>query len=255
MKGSELMEEKGVWRTIRGRRVFIKEGQSLSDAMKESGKFNSKENIKEGINERNNENSTKKILYHQTKVNNLDEFDESKRQAGLSDTGTPKGIFLKETDEDIGLEGKNQLKMEVTMEKPLTVKNREELQRIAKLENENYKKIINKEFDSNEYYGSKNTEIETQIDNIYEKEYYEKNQIQKKEYQKQRKDLEKKQTELLNEWENADKNNGKIAQEEITKTLKGLGYDSVILEEDEGSFGRKIKSYIVFDIKQLKQVK
>lgn len=29
----------GVWRTIGGRRVFIKNGQSLSDAMKESGKF------------------------------------------------------------------------------------------------------------------------------------------------------------------------------------------------------------------------
>lgn len=32
--------EDGVWRTIAGRRVFIKEGQSLTDAMKESGKFN-----------------------------------------------------------------------------------------------------------------------------------------------------------------------------------------------------------------------
>lgn len=33
------MTEKGVWRTVRGRRVFIKEGQSLTDAMRESGKF------------------------------------------------------------------------------------------------------------------------------------------------------------------------------------------------------------------------
>ena len=29
----------GVWRTIGGRRVFIKDGQDLSSAMKESGKF------------------------------------------------------------------------------------------------------------------------------------------------------------------------------------------------------------------------
>lgn len=29
----------GVWRTIGGRRVFIKTGQSLSNAMKDSGKF------------------------------------------------------------------------------------------------------------------------------------------------------------------------------------------------------------------------
>ena len=34
------MENKGgTWRTIRGRRVFIKDGQSLTDAMRESGKF------------------------------------------------------------------------------------------------------------------------------------------------------------------------------------------------------------------------
>ena len=34
----------GIWRTIGGRRVFIKTGQSLSDAMKESGKFKTKMN-------------------------------------------------------------------------------------------------------------------------------------------------------------------------------------------------------------------
>lgn len=33
--------EKGVWRTIRGRRVFIREGESLDEAMERSGKFNS----------------------------------------------------------------------------------------------------------------------------------------------------------------------------------------------------------------------
>ena len=33
------MFEDGVWRTIGGRRVFIKTGQSVSDAMHESGKF------------------------------------------------------------------------------------------------------------------------------------------------------------------------------------------------------------------------
>jgi len=37
----------GVWRTIGGRRVFIKDGQSLHDAMKESGKFNKKQKEEE----------------------------------------------------------------------------------------------------------------------------------------------------------------------------------------------------------------
>ena len=32
----------GVWRTVGGRRIFIKTGQDLASAMKESGKFNNK---------------------------------------------------------------------------------------------------------------------------------------------------------------------------------------------------------------------
>jgi hypothetical protein len=36
-----MADEGGVWRTIGGRRVFIKDGQSLTDAMRESGKFGS----------------------------------------------------------------------------------------------------------------------------------------------------------------------------------------------------------------------
>lgn len=35
--------EEGVWRTIGGRRIFIKEGQDLETAMKESGKFSDKQ--------------------------------------------------------------------------------------------------------------------------------------------------------------------------------------------------------------------
>ena len=36
--------ENGVWRTIRGRRVFIKDGEDLESAMKRSGKFKTKMN-------------------------------------------------------------------------------------------------------------------------------------------------------------------------------------------------------------------
>lgn len=36
-------EAKGVWRTVSGRRIFIAEGQSLTEAMKASGKFDNKE--------------------------------------------------------------------------------------------------------------------------------------------------------------------------------------------------------------------
>ena len=34
----------GVWRTVGGRRIFIKDGEDLETAMKNSGKFNKKSN-------------------------------------------------------------------------------------------------------------------------------------------------------------------------------------------------------------------
>ena len=39
-----MADEGGVWRTISGRRIFIKDGQSLTDAMRDSGKFGASKN-------------------------------------------------------------------------------------------------------------------------------------------------------------------------------------------------------------------
>ena len=46
------MFEDGVWRTVAGRRIFIKNGQSLSDAMKKSGKFKTKKEQLEYLNKK-----------------------------------------------------------------------------------------------------------------------------------------------------------------------------------------------------------
>lgn len=53
-------EKDGVWRTIGGRRVFIKNGQSVSDAMKESGKFKSASKTKADTSNNVKEETTKK---------------------------------------------------------------------------------------------------------------------------------------------------------------------------------------------------
>lgn len=56
------MKEDGVWRTIGGRKVFIKNGQDLETAMKESGKFR---NLK----------SKFKYGYYTTDISEIHEFD------------------------------------------------------------------------------------------------------------------------------------------------------------------------------------
>lgn len=64
------MEENGVWRTIGGRRIFIKDGQDLASAMKESGKF-SKKTKNENKNQYQLENKLKTIQ------NRIDEIEDS----------------------------------------------------------------------------------------------------------------------------------------------------------------------------------
>lgn len=63
----------GVWRTVGGRRIFIKEGQSLSDAMSKSGKFKNK--YKKYYTKKLNSIVIEK--YVRTKAKNTYVFDEN----------------------------------------------------------------------------------------------------------------------------------------------------------------------------------
>ncbi len=72
----------GVWRTIGGRRVFIREGQSLSDAMKKSGKFKSakkKSTTKDENKKFSNDELNEKYVERKKQMENwLDETNSGK---------------------------------------------------------------------------------------------------------------------------------------------------------------------------------
>ena len=86
-------ENEGVWRTIGGRRVFIRTGQSLSDAMRESGKFKTKSGkVKK-------EDSSKEV-----KEENID-----KEEKNLSRAEKNKGLY-----EQLEKEQKKDIPMELT---------------------------------------------------------------------------------------------------------------------------------------------
>lgn len=67
-----MSEVDGIWRTVGGRRIFIKKGQNLSDAMKESGKFDNKqesENFDDKI--KNIDKELEKIKLSDTELNKM----------------------------------------------------------------------------------------------------------------------------------------------------------------------------------------
>ena len=66
LKGEVKVSEelKGVWRTIAGRRIFIANGQSLTEAMTKSGKFregNSRQKLKNQLVKKKNEHKQKQL--------------------------------------------------------------------------------------------------------------------------------------------------------------------------------------------------
>ena len=64
----------GVWRTIGGRRVFIKDGQDLATAMKESGKFN---------------HLSDKAIENNIKVHHLEDKDYQKQEQIVTNKPRP----------------------------------------------------------------------------------------------------------------------------------------------------------------------
>lgn len=73
------MNEDGIWRTVGGRRIFIKTGQSLSEAMIESGKF--KKNKKEDEIETETETKTNNpIITQEEKTQKMIEIQEESRK-------------------------------------------------------------------------------------------------------------------------------------------------------------------------------
>jgi len=173
-----------------------------------------------------------KTLYHQTKASSLEEMNTSMRKAGLSDTTMPSGIFLKESDIDIGLEGKNQLKLEATMKNTLEVNDRNELTRILS-QDEQYKQLRNEANNFEKIYSQKAEEMSMQATNPKE--------IAKVE-------------NYINDSRNKLNEYAEKIQNEAKDYLQKQGYDSVVINEDNGSFGRKEKSYIVFDKSQLNEL-
>ena len=187
-------------------------------------------------------------LYHQTSANSLADFSLDKRNAGMSDATMPEGIFLKETDADIGLPGKNQLQLDARLNNPLEVMNRDDLKAKLMAMNPKVAKYLRAETDLDNYYEKLSEEAQNAVDKAYEKMYYDKSDANKKAFDKAVKDMQG----IIPEWREKIRENAATSQKEIKKLLKENGYDGMIMDEDRGSFGRKVKSYLVLDKEQLR---
>ncbi len=200
-----------------------------------------------------NADGTPKIVYHQTE-NEFTVFETRREGAGARDNGTPFGIFLKSSNKDIGLRGKKQMALYAKIENPLRAKNRSEFLKAMQSMSSEYAEIINqhealdreyKEKTQSAIKEFKNYIIEWRADNpgVDSRALYDDAKFN---------ELFEAEDTLASEWTSkADKLSTK-AKEAMTKALESNGYDGVILEKDDGSFGRSTDAYIALHPEQVK---
>ena len=191
------------------------------------------------------------VLYHQT-GNDFTVFDTKHEGAGSGDSGTPYGIFLKPTENDIGLSGNKQMPLYANITNPLIAADRGELDRILS-ESAEYKQVSDEHRKLDIDYKKKFEDAKVALTE-YITEYKRKNPNANRSdiYNDPKfEEVWEAEDKIIEAWTaEADALSAK-SKEIITNYLEAKGYDGVILEEDKGSFGRKTKAYIALHSEQV----
>ena len=199
------------------------------------------------------ETGAPKVLYHQTNAD-FTIFDTHHEGAGSRDQDTPFGIFMKESNANIGLRGEKQMALYAKIENPIVVQDREDLMyKLRKLSSE-YAEI------SKEH---------RRLDDDYHARYEEATETLKQymhDWRREHPNASRKalwddaefvrlydaEKNVLDEWEAEARKIETHSKEVITSALEDAGYDGVIIKNDKGSFGRSTDAYIALHPEQVK---
>ncbi len=194
-------------------------------------------------------------LYHQTD-SEFTVFDVRAQGAGASDNETPFGIFLKSSDKDIGLSGKKQMKLYANITNPLYAKNRSDLKEQLISLSPTYAELIKQHQGLDSLYKEKFERAKKElIEYMTTWRKQNPNASRTALYDDEKfNEIYNAEDELIEEWGDKADNLSLKAKEAIVKALKDNGYDGIILEKDEGSFGRITDAYIALEPNQVKDI-
>ena len=191
------------------------------------------------------------VLYHKTEKE-FTTFDTKQKGSGEFDSEMPTGIFMKPTNNDIGVGGNIQMPLYASIKNPLTVNNRSELVKFYDKNVQGYTKAKSAIDSVNKEYKAKFNEEMKRENEEYQKLWNAKKngEISEEEYQKSisRDALD----EIMEEWENKVNEASHNAKALIDDYFKNSNYDGVIVNNDVGSFGRSTKTFIAFENTQVK---
>ncbi len=191
------------------------------------------------------------VLYHQTEKE-FTTFDTKQKGSGEFDSEMPTGIFMKPTNNDIGVGGNIQMPLYASIKNPLIVNNRSELVKFYDKNVQGYTKAKSAIDSVNKEYKAKFNEEMKRENEEYQKLWNAKKngEISEEEYQKSisRDALD----EIMEEWENKVNEASRNSKALVDDYFKNSNYDGVIVNNDVGSFGRSTKTFIAFENTQVK---
>ena len=191
------------------------------------------------------------VLYHQT-GKEFTTFDTKQKGSGGFDSEMPTGIFMKPTNNDIGVGGNIQMPLYASIKNPLIVNNRSELVKFYDKNVQGYTKAKSAIDSVNKEYKAKFNEEMKRENEEYQKLWNAKKngEISEEEYQKSisRDALD----EIMEEWENKVNEASRNSKALVDDYFKNSNYDGVIVNNDVGSFGRSTKTFIAFENTQVK---
>lgn len=191
-------------------------------------------------------------LYHQTE-GKFTVFDPRHQGAGTSDSETPSGIFMKPTDEDIGLRGKRQMKLYANITNPLTMGTREELAAWYRENIPGYQEAEARIQEINDAFGAEYAAAEERSDAWYEENYddFAAGKISEAEAEAH---ITGELDEILGRWKAEETAARQEAKGLLDDFFSRSAYDGIHLQRDAGSFGRSVETWIAFKPEQVKNV-
>ena len=199
------------------------------------------------------ENGEPRVVYHQT-GNEFTVFDTRHSGAGTTDMQMPFGIFLKPTERNIGIQGSRQMALFARITNPLRLANRDVLKQYLSDNVPGYREAQEAYERIDREYQMQLDAIEAEEDREY-KEVWQKRrdgEMSEEEYQERIKKIYAKSEQILNEWTTKSNEQGAVMKQMVDEYMRGGEYDGIVLEQDEGSFGRSTMTLLAYEPTQVK---
>ena len=184
--------------------------------------------------------------FHQTGAD-FTSFNTDNEVAGQFDDETPTGIFIKPTDEDIGLtSGTKQMPLYFKADNMLEFANREEIRDYWKKNVPGYPELDAKLQARNADLEHQYNDLDAEWFRVYEETYNSEDQSALDE-------LDRQQDEFLERWNTELQPIRRQMKNLVTEYMKGTDFDGIHLKYDGKVYGGpKVETYIVFDPDQAK---